>query len=681
MMKQNHFVKERVVRFRRFARKSYAAFNSMHKVVNTGVVAGCMLTFANIGTVGANEHKTPTVNPDSIPEQSLDEIIVASSKAELTINQTAKVVTVITREQIAQQPVQSIQDLLKNVVGLDIRQRGSNGVLAGISTRGGTFEQTAILLNGANVSNPQTAHYNLDIPVNLSDIERIEIIQGPTSLLFGAGAFSGGVNIVTKKQADSKVYLKAEGGMHKLINGEARLSYENAYSSHSLSAGYNSSDGYMANSDYKLFNAFWQSHFKAKDADMDVQLGFNDKKYGANTFYSAAYPNQYDDTQSIFAAIKGSAGKKLKVIPQMYWKRNYDTFHLFRPGTPEIPAWYTAPNYHRSDVFGFNLNMQYKWIGGISNIGGEVRNEGIFSSNLGKPLTETIDKFLYSDNRTNISYFVEHNYTHEKFTLGLGVLANYNTAFGNDFGFYPNVNVAWWIIPSLKVFASWNNATRIPTFTDLYYKGATHKGNSDVQPEKSSSYELGLSYSNSFLRANITGFYMKGKNLIDWIKEKPEDKWESRNLTNLDKLGFETNISLALGEIVPALSTSRLNLGYMFMNQDKETGNLISNYVLDYLKHKFTASLSHPIYKGLSAEWQFRWQDREGTYTKYEKLKPAYEAEYRPFALLDLKLNWKIKSFDVYLSANNVFNTHYYDLGNIPQPGFWLLGGVTYKLN
>ncbi|MCC8147173.1 MAG: TonB-dependent receptor plug domain-containing protein [Bacteroidales bacterium] len=132
-------------------------------------------------------------------EHELEEVIVSSTKAGLTLNQTAKLVTVITREEIAQQPVSSVQDLLKNVVGLDVRQRGSNGVLSGISVRGGTFEQTAILLNGANISNPQTAHYSLSLPINLSDIESIEIIQGPNSLYYGAGAFSGGVNIITKK--------------------------------------------------------------------------------------------------------------------------------------------------------------------------------------------------------------------------------------------------------------------------------------------------------------------------------------------------------------------------------------------------------------------------------------------------------------------------------------------------
>jgi iron complex outermembrane receptor protein len=96
---------------------------------------------------------------------------------------------------------------------------------------------------------------------------------------------------------------------------------------------------------------------------------------------------------------------------------------------------------------------------------------------------------------------------------------------------------------------------------------------------------------------------------------------------------------------------------------------------LDYLKHKFIAGLSHPVYRGLSADWQFRWQQREGTYTKEAK-----EEFYPAFVLLDVKLNWKLNDFNVYLTANNLFNVSYYDRGNIPQPGLWLLGGVSYTL-
>lgn len=676
-MKKKNFEKGTAYRFRRFVRKAYAAYNSMHRVVNIGVLSGCMLTFVHVSPGNAQNQLLVPEHEFSDDEFELEEVVISSTKTGLTLSQNSKPVTVITRKEIARQPVNSVQDLLKNVVGLDVRQRGSNGVLSGISVRGGTFEQTAILLNGANISNPQTAHYSLSLPINLSDIERIEIIQGPTSLYYGASAFSGGINIITKVDSVNNVYLKSEGGMHQLLNAEVRGSLKNNYSSHSLSVGYNSSDGYIRNSDYDLLNALWQSNFDLKDSKINFQLGFNDKNYGANTFFSPKYPNQYDETRVIFAAIKGESKTALKFVPQIYWNRLYNCFHLFRKGSPDIPDWYTAPNYHRTDVFGFNLTGQYKWRHGIINIGGDLRNEEIHSSVLGKPLSEPKDKYIYSDSRTNISYVLEHTYIYNNLTLGIGILANYNTAFGNNFDIYPNMNISYWLNNNYKLFASWNKATRIPTFTDLYYKGETHKGNSDVKPEKSESIELGVGYSNYFLSTSLAGFYMKGKNLIDWVKEKPEDLWESRNFTRLNKLGLEFNWVLHFREIVPLLSTTQLKVGYTFLYQDKKSGELISNYVLDYLKHKLVIGLVHPLYRNISLDWQFRWQDREGTYTKYKDLKAAYETPYHAFGILDMKLNWQLKQWDIFISVNNLFNTNYIDLGNIPQPGFWLTGGFS----
>ncbi|MDR0686716.1 MAG: TonB-dependent receptor, partial [Dysgonamonadaceae bacterium] len=488
-------------RFRQFSRKSFAVFNSLNRVINIGVVSGYVLTFAAT-TQTAAQNRISTKEELTVPEQKLDEVLVTSSLSEITFDQTAKIISVITQNEIERQPSASVQDLLKNLAGLDVRQRGTNGTLAGVSVRGGTFEQTAILLNGVNLTNPQTGHYNLDLPVNLSDIERIEIIQGPTSLPYGAGAFSGGINIITKKDTKTGVTLGIENGMHSLFGANVRGSLVTSPVSHSISAGYASSDGYIPNSDYRLFNTLWQSHYRVDKTKLDFQFGINDKEYGANTFYSATYPNQFDDTRSLYGAICGEAGTKLKFTPKLYWNRHYDIFHLYRPGTSDIPSWYTAPNYHFTDVFGINLGTRYKWAAGTTVFGGEIRNEGITSSNLGKDSVSN-GNYNLTDNRTNIGYFFEHTYLHRQFTLVAGLLFNYNTAFRDDTGLFPSIGASFWPTGRVKLFASWNSALRVPTFTDLYYKGATHEGNSDVRPERSSSFETGVKYYGKIFSASF----------------------------------------------------------------------------------------------------------------------------------------------------------------------------------
>ncbi|SHF29934.1 TonB-dependent receptor plug domain-containing protein [Dysgonomonas macrotermitis] len=667
-------------RFKRFAKRAYSAFNSMHKVVNIGVISGCMLTFAH-STQTSAQTTSDSGDQMKIAEKELEEVTVTASRVELSLNQVPKQVTVISRAEIERAPVQSIQDLLNYAAGIDVQQRGGHGVQADISIRGGSFDQTAILLNGVNLSNPQTGHYSFDIPINLSDIERIEIIHGPSSIIYGASAFSGGINIITKKDADHKAYAKVEAGGHNLLGIEANGAYQNQVVSTRLSAGYKTSDGYINNSDYDIFNLLWQTRFDVEKSKIDIQLGYNDKQFGANTFYTPEYPNQYDKTQSYFASIKGETGTKLKFIPIVYWNRHNDCFQLYRDGTPDIPSWYTGHNYHQTDVYGSNLNLQYRSKLGITSFGAEFRNEGILSNVLGLEMQNPSGKYTKSDNRTNISYALEHNLLIDRFSLTAGILTNYNTAIRGKYKFYPSVNISYQLTNSLKVYSSWNKATRMPTFTDLYYTTATHTGNTNIKPEDSEAFELGFKYNTSFVRAYITGYIMEGKNLIDWIKDNPDDKWESRNITKIDKQGIEVGAKFSLHEIFPGLDPSTiLQLGYTRLHQKKDAGEVISNYTLNYLRDKFTAGLNHPIYKGISANWNFRWQKRMGSYLKYEILKPTQQTPYPAFATLDVQINWKLKDFTLNMSANNIFDKKYFDLGNIPQAGFWLIGGISYTL-
>ncbi len=679
-MNQKKFCESHVYRFRRFVNRAYGAFFSMHKVVNIGVLTGCVLTFANTTETSA-QSTLQLDDTQKVTEKELEEVTVTASRVELSINQTAKLVTVITRDEIQRAPVQSIQDLLNYAAGIDVLQRGGHGVQADISIRGGSFDQTAILLNGVNLSNPQTGHYSFDIPININDIERIEIIHGPSSIVYGASAFSGGVNIITKKNPDHKLYGKLQVGGHQLFGIEAGASLKSGIATNQISAGYNTSDGYMRNSDYDIFNLLWQTRLNVDNSKVDIQLGYNDKQYGANTFYSAEYPDQYDKTRSYFASVKGETGEKLKFIPQIYWNRHHDCFQLYRDGTPNIPDWYKGHNYHRTDVYGANLNLQYTSRLGITSFGAEFRNEDIVSNVLGKEMDKPDGKYIKADDRTNISYALEHNILLNKFSLSVGILANYNTALRGNYKFYPTINASYHILDELKIYSSWSKATRMPTFTDLYYTTKTHIGNTDLKPEDSEAFEIGFKYSRPVVRAYLTGYLMKGKNLIDWVKENPDDKWESRNLTEIDKKGLEIGAKFYLKEIIPSLDpTTTLQIGYTRLHQRKNSGELISNFTLNYLRDKFTAQLNHPIYKDVSANWNFRWQKRMGTYLKYEDLKPTSQQPYPAFSTLDLRVNWKIRAFDINLTANNIFNKKYFDLGNIPQAGFWLIGGISYTL-
>jgi len=675
-MKQKHFEEQRAYRFKRFVRKAYSAFNSMHKVVSIGVVTGCALAFLPVSTVTAQK----TANAEEqqkVLEKELDEVMVTAARVETPVNQVARLVTIITKEQIEQSPVRSIQDLLVYAANIDVIQRGGHGVQADISIRGGSFDQNAVLLNGVNLTNAQTGHYSFDIPINLSDIERIEIIHGPSALIYGSSAFSGGINIITKKNTDYRLYSNVEAGMHKLRGIEVRGTARTGMATHTLSVGHNASDGYIANSDYDLYNVLWQTRFRLPDeSKIDIQLGFNDKKYGANTFYSAAYPNQYERTSTYMGSVKGEFGSKLKIIPIIYWNRHHDQFDLIKDTN-------NGRNYHRNDTYGVNLIFSYRSKMGTTSIGGELRKEDIMSSNIGKLMVRPHRKYTKYDDRTNISTSLEHTVNWNKFVLSAGVLMNHNTLLDGKYKFYPSVSATYRPIEKISISSSWSKSTRMPTFTDLDYKDPVHMGRSDLKPEKSESLELGVKYKNELFNAYLTGFLMWGRDVIDWVKEKPEDTYYSAwNMSKIDTKGVEMGLSFKIGSLLPVLGDqSLLSLDYTRMFQDSNTGEMISKNSLNYLRDKFTVKLNHQIYRGLSAGWYLRYQKRMGIFDKYYGPDIDTTIEYYPaFSTLDLKLNYRHDDIVFNLSLNNLYDTQYFDRGNIPQPGFWLMGGISYTL-
>jgi len=683
-MKKTICNNQHAIRFRKFQRKKFSAFCSMHRVVTIGVVAASTLVFALPQSLEAQEQRLKS-DGTALKQIDLEEVDVTASRAPLSMSQAAKIVTVITAKEIAAAPVTSVQELLNHVAGVDVRQRGPGGTQADISIRGGTFDQIAVLLNGINLSNPQTGHYSFDIPVNLSDIDHIEIIYGPSSRVFGASAFAGAINIITKTGNNNSVTTDNYGGMHKLWKAEAGINNTLGNLAQRLSASYASTDGYRDNTDYKVTNIFWQSQLKSNDADFRFQAGFNGKRYGANSFYSAAYPNQYDKTRRLFVSASAETHGRIRLAPKVYWTRHRDCFELFRNNPA---SWYTGHNYHETQVYGANIDATIDWLGGKTAVGAELRNENILSNVLGTDLA-TKRKVPFADDayftksasRTNVSYFIEHDILTKRFTLSAGLLANYNSSLNQGMRFYPGIDASWRITTNTRLYGSWNRALRMPTFTDLYYKSKTNVGNAALKPEKSEAFELGVKYGCYFLNAHVSAFIRNGKDMIDWVKKNPDDVWQSRNLTKVNNRGIEAEVTFLPKELWGNhFFINSANASFSYINQDKKSEDWISNYALDYLKERATFKLNHAIMKNVTATWQFRWQDRAGSYTKYVNQRAAEETPYKPFSTTDVKIAWQKQALNIYVEANNLFNKKYFDIGNIPQPGFWFRTGFSFNL-
>jgi iron complex outermembrane receptor protein len=469
--------------------------------------------------------------------------------------------------------------------------------------------------------------------------------------------------------------------MHRLSNVEARAAAKAGIATHTLSAGYGASAGYIANSSYSIFNALWQSRFQLPgESKIDLQLGYNNKDYGANTFYSARFPNQYEQTSTYLGSVKGEFGSTLKFIPIIYWSRHYDHFDLTKGSE-------AGRNFHRNDTYGANLILAYRSKLGTTSLGAELREENITSSVLGKPIENPDPQSKYSkrDNRTNASLTLEHTLAWRQWSLSAGALLYHTSLIKDEYDLYPSLSLAYRPVDRLKLSASWSKSTRMPTFTDLYYTTETHNGNSGLRPEKSESLDAGLNYSNGAFRAHLTGFLLWGKDMIDWVKADPQDaKWASWNHTKVNTQGLEAGIGYhRLGDILPFLGRqSSISIDYTRMHEDSDTQGLISVYALNYLRDKLAAQFNHQLlWEGLSASWYFRCQKRMGTYEKFENQAKVGDEPFPAFSTLDLALNYRLRNMTFHLNLNNLYDTYYFDKGNIPQPGLWLTGGISWRIN
>ena len=175
-MNKQIFNKRSPILFKHFSRKGYALFSCIGREVLIGTLSISTLTYAKAD--GISTRTDFASDSLSREEVKLDEVIVTGSRAPLTQLQSAKIVEVITRDDIHRAQATTINDILKLATGVDVRQRGGFGVQTDISINGGTFDQITILLNGVDISNPQTGHNAADFPVSLQDIERIEVLEG-----------------------------------------------------------------------------------------------------------------------------------------------------------------------------------------------------------------------------------------------------------------------------------------------------------------------------------------------------------------------------------------------------------------------------------------------------------------------------------------------------------------------
>jgi iron complex outermembrane receptor protein len=572
---------------------------------------------------------------ENIEEQQLDEVVISSSRIDLPFKENSRTITVITSEQIQNSAATNVADLLQQFAGVDIRRRGVDGMQSDLYLRGGGFDQTLLLIDGFKVEDAQTGHHTMNMILPLELIERIEIIKGPAARVFGQNAFTGAINIVTKKNPEKALALEMQAGSFGQLNGAVTVGSQMGNSNHLVHFSRNTSDGYRYNTDFDNQNYFLKSTFNTNKLPITMLATFAERKFGANGFYATpAAINQYEETQASLIGFSTEFKKeRLTLKPRLYWKRNQDEYIYVR----EDPSIYR--NLHQTNKVAAELNGSYTSSLGITGFGMDVAQVYISSNNLGK------------HDRVMTTLFLEHRFQFfdNKMDVTPGVAATYYSDF--KFHAFPGLDLGYKINDNFKIYANAGYTFRIPTYTDLYYSDPTTLGNENLDPEEAIAEELGFKYNTGNFTASLAVFNRDSKKVIDYVKENADDLWEATNIRELNTQGFEAmaNYDFKIGAFPQSLYTS-----YAFLEDDvKDLEANFSRYSINSLKHHFTTRLSTRFFKNISQNIVYKYAER---------------ASGESYAVVDASVNMNINSLEFGFVANNIFNAEYTETNLVPMP-------------
>lgn len=574
--------------------------------------------------------------------QSLDSITIESTRIDLPFKENSRTISIITAEVIEGSPATNLAELLQQEAGIDIRRQGIYGMQADLYIRGGSFDQTLLLIDGIKVEDPQTGHHTLNIALPLEVIKRIEIIKGPAARIFGQNAFTGAINIVTKTNGDLKNNVGFQLGSYNQQHATATLGKSLDKASVMGHASINSSEGYRYNTDFQNQNYFLKSSFNTKTTPIDVIATFSERKFGGNQFYAINAKEQYEETQSSLVGISTIIKRgDLKISPQLYWKRNQDMY-LYIRNNPSVYR-----NLHISNKVGIQINSSYSSSFGVTGFGIDVAKVKMNSNRLG------------NRERWMGNFFLEHRFSllDNKLDVTPGVAVNYFSEF--DFNAFPGIDLGYRINDSFRVYANAGYTYRVPTYNDLYYVGRQDIGNENLVPERAISEEIGLKYFGIKLNASVAFFNRDSDNLIDYTKENEDDKWQSNNLKRLNSNGIEAQLSspFKLGQY-----TQSLSLGYTYLNEDLGTvKSNFSKYVINSLNQHLTANIKTQFSKNFSQSVVYKFADR---------------ANGENYSVVDVQLKLMINTLELTLTGNNIFNASYIETGIVPMPKGNVLVGL-----
>ncbi|HET7563509.1 MAG TPA: TonB-dependent receptor, partial [Gemmatimonadaceae bacterium] len=448
--------------------------------------------------------------------------VTVASHASPSLATPTRTVDVITHDEIARTPARTISDVLAIRLGVDVY--GRSPAQADLELRGSTVEQVLVLVDGVRMSDAQSGHYDLDLAVPLELVERIEVLRGTGSTLYGSDAVGGVINIVTTRGAKFRSARARTGSF-----GTAGLAAVAGDSLGGLGvqggADIERSDGHRSGTDYRIGQGNLALDHALGAGALRAELGLGIRSFGAEDFY-AAFPSS-ERTGSSTAALTytSNASARWNVTATASTRRHTDRFTLVR----DNPSLYE--NHHRSWQTDGEVVARYAASSSaVLALGSEVRDDQLVSDGLG-------------DHREELgALFAEATLgAPRRASLDAGVRVDWSSRTGHFAS--PSLAGMLPLRHDLWLRGSVSRGFRAPTWTELYYRDPANIGDPTLQPETFTAGEVGVRATPAGrVRFDVALFARHAEQLIDWAKPAPSPDstpWHTMNVESATYHGVE----------------------------------------------------------------------------------------------------------------------------------------------
>jgi vitamin B12 transporter len=623
-------------------------------------------------------------NDHTSGQTDLDPVTITSSLTPEKASKTGRNLYIIKGEKFYNLPVHSVDELLRYLPGVEVQARGPMGSQSDIVLRGGTFQQVLVILDGVRLNDPNTGHFTSYIPIAPAEIERIEILKGASSAIYGSEAVGGVIHIITKtfsaKQGLQKANVAAQitGGEYGLFNANAGGFFSNGKTSVGLGVLSNNAAGQQQRGIKGFFHNHTGSvslnHFFNERWQLALRSSYDDRKFAAQNFYTTfASDTANEQVKTFWNQLQLTYNSKKDIIRLNVGYKKLDDRYAFNSAG--------IPNQSKSDLLQALLTDEWKVKSKTTIVSGaQFINKKISSNDRGDHNINQLAGFAILNQQIGENFFASP-----------AARLEWNERSGWEF--VPQFNLSY-RHDKFQLRGSAGKTIRDADFTERFNNynktlvTSGRIGNPDLEAERSFSYETGVDF---FVATNLklstTFFQRYHTKLIDYVttpySQMPRQENLSpagmyalaKNISEVNTTGVETDIQLS--KDFGAKQQLWATVGFVWL-KSKSSDAVPSFYISSHAKYLTNFDIQY-LNKWFSISVNGLYKERQ----PQSVASPAIAKVSKDYFVLNAKAEGFLiqNKFSAFVEVDNLFDKNYTDLLGSQMPGRWFMGGIKISLS